>query len=115
VELSHISMVETEVTSQPKWPRPHDGTKMATPTWRRQDGDAKMTTSRWRFSLMSQTGCERVDGRRRNDSEQNARFAFSPRKQARLRAGPLVARPAATVSAWSGVRGLAWLGCSTAC
>jgi hypothetical protein len=80
---------------------------MATPAWRRQDGDAKMTTSRWRFSLMSQAGCERVDGRRRNDSEQSARFAFSPRKQAGLRAGPLAARPAATVSAWSGVRGLA--------
>jgi hypothetical protein len=66
---------------------------MATPTWRRQDGDAKMATPRWRFSLMSQTGCERVDGRRRNDSEQSARFAFSPRKQAGLRAGPLAARP----------------------
>jgi hypothetical protein len=103
VELSHISMEETEVTSQPRWPRQDGGTKMATPTWRCQDGDAKMATSRWRFSLMSQAGCERVDGRRRSDSEQSARFAFSPRKQAALRAGLLTAR--LTVALWEMVTG----------
>jgi hypothetical protein len=80
VELSHISMVETEVTSQPRWRRQDGAPKMATPIrWRRQDGGPR---------YMSQAGCERVDGRRRNDSEQSARFAFSPRKQAGLRAGP---------------------------
>jgi hypothetical protein len=64
------------------------------PRWQFQDG-----SPRWRFSYVSQAGCERVDGRRRNDSERSARFAFSSRKQAGLRAGPWAARPAAAVSA----------------
>jgi hypothetical protein len=103
VELSHISMVEKGNGAT---------TKMAAPTCRHQDGGIHMASSRWRcqdgdikMTVLAQAGCERVDGRRQNDSEQSARFAFSPRKQAGLRAGPLAARPVATVSARGGVRG----------
>jgi hypothetical protein len=99
VELSHISMVETEVTSQPKWRNQDGGAHVASSRWRRPNGGVKMATLRWRPSYVSQAGSERFDGRRRNDSEQSATLAFSPRKQAGLRAGPQATRWAATASA----------------